>query len=67
LGIERDPDGRLVFPPEVVVQVKALVCELPYESGIPLSRFSYRELAVEVVRPGDRCIDQRHDHVALSE
>jgi hypothetical protein len=33
-----------------VVQVKALACELPYETGIPLSRFSYREIATEAVR-----------------
>ncbi|MGA2380993.1 MAG: helix-turn-helix domain-containing protein, partial [Spirochaetia bacterium] len=48
----RDPDGRPVFPPEVVVQVKALACELPYERGIPLSRFSCREIAAEAMRRG---------------
>jgi len=30
--------------------VKALACELPAESGVPLSRYSTRELAAEVVR-----------------
>jgi hypothetical protein len=34
------------------VQVKALACELPYERGIPLSRFSCREIAAEAVRRG---------------
>jgi len=34
------------------VQVKALACELPYERGIPLSRFSCQEIAGEVVRRG---------------
>jgi DDE superfamily endonuclease len=32
-----------------VVQVKALACELPAESGVPLSRWSAPELAVEAV------------------
>ena len=32
------------------MQVKALACELPAESGVPLSRYSTRELAAEVVR-----------------
>jgi len=35
-----------------VVQVKALACELPAESGLPLSRYSTRELAEEAVRRG---------------
>jgi len=36
----------------VVVQVKAVACELPYESGVPLSRFSSSEIAAEVIRRG---------------
>ena len=35
-----------------MVQVKALACELPAESGLPLSRYSTRELAEEAVRRG---------------
>jgi hypothetical protein len=35
-----------------VVQVKALACELPATSGVPLSRYSTRELAGEAVRRG---------------
>jgi hypothetical protein len=34
------------------VQVKALACELPYERGIPLSRFSCREIAREAACRG---------------
>jgi hypothetical protein len=34
------------------VQVKAIACELPYENGIPLSRFSTNEIAHEVVNRG---------------
>lgn len=36
----------------MVVQVKALAGELPAERGLPLSRYSRRELAREVVRQG---------------
>ena len=47
-----DPDDRPVFPPNVVMEVKALACELPGERGIPLSRFSTAEIAAEVIRRG---------------
>ena len=50
--MNRAPGVRPVFPPQVVVQVKALACELPATSGVPLSRYSTRELAGEVVRRG---------------
>jgi hypothetical protein len=33
-----------LFPPELVVQVKALACELPSQFGLPLSRWSLSEL-----------------------
>jgi DDE superfamily endonuclease len=36
----------------VVLQVKALACELPCQRGLPLSRFSVGELAAEVRRTG---------------
>jgi len=36
----------------VVVQVKALACEIPARLGIPLSRFSHSELAREAVARG---------------
>jgi hypothetical protein len=35
-----------------VVQVKALACELPAESGVPLSRWSAPELVVEAIARG---------------
>ncbi len=41
-----------LFPPQVVVQVKALACELPYKHGIPLSRFSIDEIRREVTARG---------------
>lgn len=40
------------FPPEVVVQVKALACELPASLGVPLSRLSTADVAREVRRAG---------------
>ena len=36
----------------VVVTVKALACELPAETGVPLSRWSAPDLAVEAVARG---------------
>ena len=36
----------------MVVQVKALACELPTRSGVPLSRWSAEELAAEVIGSG---------------
>ncbi len=43
---------RRVFPPSVVVEVKALACELPKLCGKPLSRFSMGELRREVIERG---------------
>jgi len=34
------------------MEVKAVACELPWERGVPLSRFSHAELAREVTRRG---------------
>jgi hypothetical protein len=44
--------ARPFFPPDVVVAVKALACELPKTHSIPLSRWSRRDLAREVVNQG---------------
>ena len=41
-----------LFPPEIVVQVKALACELPARQGVPLSRWSHRDLARQVCQSG---------------
>jgi hypothetical protein len=46
------PDAPGSFPPELVVQVKALACELPAQTGIPLSRWSIAELGAQVRRSG---------------
>ena len=52
LKIGQGGDVRLSFPPVVEMEVKALACQLPRESGVPLSRFSNTEIAREVVSRG---------------
>lgn len=44
--------GPRAFPPSVVVAVKALACQLPFECGQPLSRWSLSEFKREVLRRG---------------
>ena len=53
-GLEERPrPGRPpVFPPEVVVQVKAIACELPATLGVPLSRLSSADIVREAQRSG---------------
>ena len=41
-----------LFPPELVVQVKALACELPATYGRPLSRWSTTDLVQQVQQSG---------------
>src|SRR5437660_7180168 len=45
-------DARAAFPPAQVAEVKALACELPAQSGVPLSRWSTAELAAEATIRG---------------
>ena len=44
--------GHRSFPPQVIVEVKALACQLPSERGIPLSRFSVAEIRAQVILEG---------------
>jgi hypothetical protein len=46
------PAAPGVFPPDLVVQIKALACELPATHGVPLSRWSAADLAREARRSG---------------
>ena len=41
-----------LFPPELIVQVKALACELPATHDLPLSRWSLDELTQHVCQSG---------------
>src|SRR6516164_3643117 len=43
---------RPAFPPSLVVPVKALACELPHRTGLPLSRFSIADIRQEVLEQG---------------
>ena len=40
------------FPPDVVMQVKAIACELPAKYGLPFSRFSTTDIASHVKNSG---------------
>jgi len=40
------------FPPSVVVEIKALACELPAQHGLPLARWSLGDLRQQVVAQG---------------
>jgi hypothetical protein len=40
------------FPPELVVQVKALACELPVTHGVPLSHWNTPDIARQVCNAG---------------
>ena len=42
--------GCLFSPPELVVAVKAIACELPAQLGLPLSRLHIPDIRAEVIR-----------------
>lgn len=46
------PAGPGLFPPELVVQIKALACELPSVLDLPLSRLSTSDIALHAQRSG---------------
>jgi hypothetical protein len=52
LPISPGEDGPRVFPPDVVVAVKALACELPTTAGVPLARWHCPDLARTAVEQG---------------
>jgi hypothetical protein len=41
-----------VFPPEIVVEIKALACQLPKDLGLPFSRLTRQEIARHAVQRG---------------
>ena len=45
-------DARRFFPPEIVMEVKALACQLPKDLGLPFSRFTHGEIARQAVCRG---------------
>jgi hypothetical protein len=46
------PAGLRSFPPELVVAVKAIACELPTTLGVPLSRLHVPDIRAEVLSRG---------------
>ena len=44
--------GPALFPPEIVMEIKALACELPKDLGLPFSRLGRKEIAQEAVSRG---------------
>jgi len=50
---DRPRRGRPVrFSPKVIMEVKAMACQLPCERNLPLSRISHADIAREVVENG---------------
>jgi hypothetical protein len=41
-----------LFPPEIIVAVKALACQLPKELGLPFSRLTHDEIARQAEKHG---------------
>jgi transposase len=52
LGDRQRPGRPRGFPSAVVVEVKAIGCELPATRGVPLGRWSLAELRQEVITAG---------------
>lgn len=50
--IDQGADARASFPPQIVIEVKALACELPHQHNLPLSRLSHSEIARQAVQRG---------------
>ena len=50
--IETARDAPEFFPPEVIMEVKALACELPATTGIPLSQWSTADIARQIRSAG---------------
>jgi DDE superfamily endonuclease len=45
----RGAEGRALFPPQSIVEIKALACELPKRLGLPFSRLSITDIVKEAV------------------
>jgi hypothetical protein len=43
---------RALFPPEIIVAVKALACQLPKQLGLPFSKFTHEEIARQAEKHG---------------
>jgi len=50
--IAQDAEDRVIFPPKVIMEVKALACQLPCERNLPFSRLSSVDIAREAINSG---------------
>lgn len=46
------PGGRTFFPPDLVIEVKAIACQLPADLDLPFSRLHVDDIRDEVLRRG---------------
>lgn len=44
--------GPALFPPEIIVSLKALACQLPKDLGLPFSKLTHDEIARQAERQG---------------
>jgi hypothetical protein len=51
-GKSHGGEGLALFPPEIIVAVKALACQLPKQFGLPFSRFTHDEIARQAEKQG---------------
>jgi len=50
--INQGEDAQVLFPPEVIIEIKALACEMPRNMGLPLSRLFIPDLQREAIQQG---------------
>ena len=48
----RAAEDPALFPPEIIVAIKALACQLPKELGLPFSRLTHCEIARQAIKYG---------------
>ena len=49
---DQDAGAHPFFPPEIVVEIKALACQLPKDLGLPFSRLGRKQIAEEAIQRG---------------
>ena len=50
--IVQDAADRVVFPTKIIMEVKALACQLPCERNLPFSQLSSADIAREAIDNG---------------
>jgi hypothetical protein len=49
---DRDAGAHPFFPPQIVVEIKALACQLPKDLGLPFSRLGRNQITEEAIQRG---------------